>query len=32
MGYRKVKVLEQVYYVFRWRLLRWLDRLGGKRR
>lgn len=32
MGYRKVKALEQVYYALRWRFLRWLDKLGGKRR
>jgi hypothetical protein len=32
MGYRAVKALEQAYYVFRWRLLRWLDSLGAKRK
>ena len=32
MGYRKVKALKQAYYTLRWGVLRWLDRLGAKRR
>ena len=32
MGYRAVKALEQAYHVLRWKVLRWLDRLGAKRR
>lgn len=30
MGYRKVPWWEQVYYVVRWKILRFIDRLGRK--
>lgn len=32
MSYRSESWMKQVYYVFRWKVLRWLDRLGAKRR
>lgn len=30
MGYRKVPWWEQVWYVIRWKILRWCDRRGRK--
>ena len=32
MGYKKVGWLRQTYYVFRWKILRWLDSLESKHR
>lgn len=30
MGYRKVSWIEQVFYVIRWKICRWLDRRSKK--
>lgn len=30
MGYRKVPWWEQIYYVFRWKILQLIDRQGRK--
>ena len=30
MGYRKVPWWEQIWYVIRWKILRWLDRRDRK--
>lgn len=30
MSYRKVSWIEQIFYVIRWKICRWLDRRGRR--